>query len=178
MKREPVTRTRSIPRDPIYVIQKHAARTLHYDFRLEVGGVLKSWAIPKGPSLDPRDKRLAVPVEDHELGYASFEGVIPEGQYGAGAVIVWDTGKYRNTTERDSKPVPIQTALKQGHATVWINGRKIRGGFSLIRTVGDKRWLLVKMNDEEADPERNPVRDEPRSVLSGRTVEEVAQSQK
>ncbi len=158
---------------PIFVIQKHFASRLHYDFRLEVEGVLKSWAVPKGPSTDPRDKRLAVPTEDHPLEYADFEGEIPEGEYGAGKVLVWDTGTYRNikTDEKEDKPVSMLQALEDGHVTVWLEGKKLRGGYALIRTGKgkDQRWLLVKMNDEEADARRNPVETEPESVLSGKT---------
>ncbi len=162
--------------DPIFVIQKHDASRLHYDFRLEVGGVLRSWAIPKGPSTDPREKRLAVEVEDHALDYADFEGVISSG-YGAGTVIVWDTGTYRNVTERDGREVPLEEALERGHASVWLEGRKLRGGWSLQRMGrgGAKpQWLLVKRRDEEADARRNPTSTQPESVLSGRTVEDVA----
>lgn len=154
-----------------FVIQKHDARSLHYDFRLEVEGVLKSWAVPKGPSTDPRDKRLAMEVEDHALDYGSFEGVIAEGDYGAGAVIVWDSGTYENLSGES-----MAEALERGHARVWLHGKKVRGGYTLRRTSGGKKpkWLLMKRHDEEADTRRNPVRSEPRSVLSGRTVEEVA----
>jgi DNA ligase D-like protein (predicted 3'-phosphoesterase) len=166
------------PHEPIFVVQKHRARSEHYDFRLEVEGVLKSWAVPKGPSMDPREKRLAIPVEDHPLEYAEFEGVIPEGQYGAGAVIVWDTGTYRNRTRRDGAEIPMEQALSEGHVVVELCGRKLRGGFALTRTGQDdrgrERWLLVKKRDEHADPAEDPLTSWPESVLSGRTVEQLA----
>jgi DNA ligase D-like protein (predicted 3'-phosphoesterase) len=152
------------------VIQKHAASSLHYDFRLEVDGVLKSWAVPRGLSTDPREKRLAMPTEDHPLAYADFEGVIPEGEYGAGSVIVWDRGRYRNLGERS-----VAEALEAGHATVWLDGEKLCGGYALTRmgNGGRERWLLVKMDDERADRRRNPVSTQPQSVLSGKTVEQI-----
>src|SRR5207237_9583133 len=112
---------------PRFVVQKHAASRLHYDFRLQVGSVYRSWAIPKGPSLDPHEKRLAVEVEDHSLGWGGFEGVIEEG-YGAGTVIVWDRGTYRNVTEQDGKPVRMDRALADGHVSLWLEGEKLRGG--------------------------------------------------
>jgi DNA ligase D-like protein (predicted 3'-phosphoesterase) len=162
--------------EPIFVIQKHAARRLHYDFRLEVDGVLKSWAIPKGPSTDPQDKRLAVPTEDHPLAYAGFEGVIPEGEYGGGTVLVWDTGIYRNLTEKKGEAIPMGLAVAHGHVKVWLEGRKLKGGYALTRfkTGKDESWLLVKTDDARADPRRNPVADEPQSVLTGRTLEEIS----
>jgi DNA ligase D-like protein (predicted 3'-phosphoesterase) len=160
-------------RKPLFVIQKHAARSLHYDFRLEVAGVLKSWAVPKGPSTDPADKRLAVPTEDHPLEYADFEGVIPEGEYGAGAVLVWDTGSYRNLSAEKEDPVSMEAALEKGHVEVWLEGKKLTGGYALVRTAGDNRWLLIKMKDERADAGRNPVSTDPDSVLSGRSLEEI-----
>jgi DNA ligase D-like protein (predicted 3'-phosphoesterase) len=162
-------------RDPMFVVQKHAASTTHYDLRLEVDGVLASWAVPKGPSTDPREKRLAVEVEDHSLSYGRFEGMIGEGSYGAGPVIVWDTGTYRNLGEDES----IADAIERGHAAFWLEGRKLRGGYTLHRTAGGAkpRWLLIKRRDEEADARRNPVSTQPESVLSGRTVEEVAAEQ-
>ena len=164
-------------RRPIFVIQKHAARTLHYDLRLEVDGVLKSWAVPKGPSTDPREKRLAIAVEDHALDHADFEGRIGQSSYGAGAVIVWDTGPYGNRTERDGRKVPMQRALAEGHVVVELEGRKLRGRYALTRTGeqrGREQWLLVKVRDEAADARRNPVSTQPESVLSGRTIEDVA----
>lgn len=163
----------------IFVIHKHDASTLHYDFRVEVGGVLKSWAVPKGPSTDPSEKRLAVPTEDHPLEYADFEGVIPEGEYGGGTVLVWDRGTYENITEKDDENMPIDKALEQGHALIRLHGEKVSGGYVLQRIGkgGDERWLLVKMDDEEADARRNPVSTEPKSVLSGRTIEEVAREE-
>ena len=158
--------------EPRFVIQKHDASSLHYDFRLEVDGTLRSWAVPKGLSTDPREKRLAVEVEDHPLEYADFEGVIDEGNYGAGAVIVWDAGTYRNLDER-----PLAEGLEAGHAKVWLRGRKLTGGWTLQRTrAGSKpQWLLIKRRDEGADARRNPQSTEPESVTSGRTVEQVAE---
>ena len=162
-------------REPLFVIQKHAARSLHYDFRLELHGVLKSWAVPKGLSTDPSEKRLAVEVEDHPLEYADFEGVIAEGQYGAGAVIVWDRGTYRNLSRHDGEEVPLADALARGHASVWLEGEKLRGGFALQRMRGgDKpQWLVIKRRDEGADARRNPTSTQPESVLSGRRVEDL-----
>lgn len=163
--------------DPLFVVQKHAARKLHYDFRLEVDGVLKSWAIPKGPSLNPAEKRLAVPTEDHPLEYARFEGVIPEGEYGAGTVMVWDIGTFRNLTEKKGKPVPLAEAVAHGHVKVWLEGKKLRGGFSLTRFKSgkDEAWLLVKNQDELADASRDPVAEEPDSALTGRSLQEIEQ---
>jgi len=163
--------------NPIFVIQQHAARSLHFDFRLEVDGVLASWAVPKGPSTNPADKRLAVRTEDHPLDYADFEGVIPEGEYGAGRVIVWDAGPFRNLKrDDDGSEIPLADALEQGQAEVWLEGRKLRGGYALVHTKSggdEKNWLLVKMDDEGADARRNPVSTQPESVLSGRTVDEI-----
>jgi DNA ligase D-like protein (predicted 3'-phosphoesterase) len=165
-------------RNPIFVVHKHDATRLHYDFRLEIGGVLKSWAVPKGPSMNPADKRLAVETEDHPLDYADFEGVIPEGEYGAGTVIVWDTGPLRNLkTDERCREIPLAASYRKGRIEVWLEGKKLRGGFALIhnRMGGEERhWLLVKMDDEAADRRRNPVSTEPRSVLSGRTIAGVA----
>ncbi|QQS42878.1 MAG: DNA ligase [Acidobacteriota bacterium] len=160
---------------PIFVIQKHDASSLHYDFRIEVDGVLKSWAVPKGPSTDPSEKRLAIPTEDHPLEYADFEGVIPEDEYGGGSVIVWDRGSYENAKEEDEdgERPSIAEQLDDGHATITLHGEKIKGGYALIRTGGgddDERWLLVKMDDDEADARRNPTSTEPESVKSGREV--------
>ncbi|HSR51653.1 MAG TPA: DNA polymerase ligase N-terminal domain-containing protein [Acidobacteriota bacterium] len=165
-------------RRPIFVIQHHDASTDHFDFRLEVEGVLKSWSVPKGPSTDPSDKRLAIPTEDHPLEYADFEGVIPEGEYGGGTVMVWDRGSYRNLKQDeadDDEPVPsVAEQLEDGHATVWLEGEKIRGGYALIRTGGEEqRWLLIKMDDQEADARRRPTSTEPKSVKTGRTMKEI-----
>jgi DNA ligase D-like protein (predicted 3'-phosphoesterase) len=161
---------------PRFVVQKHRATTLHYDFRLQVGSVLKSWSVPKGPSLDPKVKRLAIVTEDHPLEYQTFEGIIPEGQYGAGTVIVWDAGTFRNITERDGRPVPLERGLRDGHIAVWLNGKKLKGGFALtrLRQSTQESWLLVKMQDPEAAPGRDITRSESRSVRSGRLLEEVA----
>lgn len=165
---------------PVFVIQKHDARSLHYDFRLEVDGVLKSWAVPKGPSTDPRVKRLAIPTEDHPLEYADFEGVIPEGEYGAGPVIVWDAGIFRNLmAEKKESPMSMEESIEKGHVEVWLEGQKISGGYALIRTgkEGEKRWLLVKMDDQEADARRNPTSAQPNSALSGRSLDQVLEEE-
>ena len=162
---------------PIFVIQKHDASSLHYDFRLEVDGVLKSWAVPKGPSTDPSEKRLAMPTEDHPLEYADFEGVIPEGEYGAGAVLVWDTGPYRNLrADKEEDGLAMEESIDDGKVEVWLEGDKLSGGYALVRTGSgdDDRWLLIKMDDEEADARRNPTSTEPRSVLTDRTLEQIA----
>ena len=160
-------------REPLFVVQKHAASRLHYDFRLQVDGVLKSWAIPKGPSLNTRDKRLAIPTEDHPLDYATFEGIIPEGQYGAGRVIVWDIGTYRSITRRDGQPVPLEQAIDNGQVAIWLDGHKLKGGFALTRIRNGKKpiWLLVKKRDQYANT-GDPVNEQPASVLSGRTLEQ------
>ncbi|MDD1759637.1 MAG: DNA ligase [Methanothrix sp.] len=157
--------------DQIFVVQKHNARSLHYDLRLVVDGVLKSFAVPKGPSMDPKDKRLAIQTEDHPLEYAFFEGTIPKGQYGAGTVIVWDKGPYRNITQKDGQAISMAQALENGHVVVWLEGKKLLGGYALTRT--KRGWILVKMKDELADSSRDILL-ESRSVLSGKTVEDMA----
>ena len=163
-----------------FVVQKHAARRLHYDFRIEVDGVLKSWAVPKGPSLNPLDKRLATMVEDHALEYGSFEGVIPEGGYGAGRVIVWDRGSY--IPEEEGKPLPVnrqaaeamvRRGLSSGKLTVLLQGEKLKGSWALVKMRrGEGNWLLIKHRDEHADPARD-ILSEDRSVLSGHSIDDL-----
>jgi bifunctional non-homologous end joining protein LigD len=161
----------------LFVIQQHSATRLHYDFRLECDGVLKSWAVPKGPSLDPADKRLAVPTEDHPFGYASFEGVIPPGQYGAGEVIVWDCGVYspdENSPwieERRAAEEQVLEGLKHGKLSITLRGEKVKGSFALVRTSRGKDWLLIKHKDRFVTKEDVTARN--RSVLSGIAVEEM-----
>jgi bifunctional non-homologous end joining protein LigD len=156
----------------LYVIQKHRATQLHYDFRLEYSGVLLSWAVPKGPSLDPSVKRLAMQVEDHPVDYASFEGVIPEGQYGGGTVMVWDRGIWIAESE------DIETALEKGDLKFALDGKKLHGSWVLVRTRGfgskaGKSWLLIKHRDRFASS-RDVTVEEPRSVLSKRLLAEIA----
>jgi bifunctional non-homologous end joining protein LigD len=156
----------------LYVIQKHHARSLHYDLRLEEEGVLKSWAVPKGPSLDPGEKRLAVEVEDHPLEYGDFEGVIPEGHYGAGRVIVWDRGTFEPAGEGET----FSEMLTKGAAKIRISGEKLAGGFALVRTrwgSKENNWLLIKGNDNYARPGYDVTAAEPLSVISGRDVDEL-----
>jgi DNA ligase D-like protein (predicted 3'-phosphoesterase) len=162
---------------PLFVIQEHDASNLHYDLRLEVGGVLKSWAVPKGPSTDPSEKRLALATEDHPRDYADFEGVIPEEEYGGGTVSIWDRGPYRNLREeKHDDGASMEEALEEGKVEVWLEGEKLQGGYALVRTEPGRseRWLLIKMDDDEADARRNPVSTQPESVRSGRTLDEIA----
>jgi DNA ligase D-like protein (predicted 3'-phosphoesterase) len=142
--------------------------------------VLKSWAIPKGPSTNPHDKRLAIATEDHPMSYADFEGIIPEGQYGAGSVIVWDTGTFENIKQKNEKIIPLIQCYKNGQIEVNLHGKKLQGGYALIRTTGDdmKKWLCIKMRDDYADARRNVVSSQPESVISGETIEEIESKKK
>jgi DNA ligase D-like protein (predicted 3'-phosphoesterase) len=151
----------------VFVVQEHAATAHHFDLRLEVDGVMRSWAVPKGPSMDPAVKRLAVEVEDHSLSYNDFEGAIDGGR-----VIVWDRGDY----EQGGR-VPWPEALERGHAVFVLHGEKLRGGFALQRTRPGKKpqWLLIKRRDEEARPGTDVVVEQPNSVLSGKTLDDLLQ---
>lgn len=153
-----------------FVVQKHDATRLHYDFRLEIDGVLKSWAVPKGPSLDPADKRLAMETEDHPLDYASFEGVIPKGNYGAGPVMVWDAGYFEPSGD-------VQAMLHKGDLKFTLHGEKLKGEFALVRIKSPqdpkgKPWLLLKHRDEAADPHWR-IDQHDGSVSTGRTLAEI-----
>ena len=174
--KEPFGASTGKNKDMIFVIQKHDASSLHYDFRIEVNGKLKSWAVPKNLSTDPSEKRLAIQTEDHPLEYADFEGEIPEELYGSGKVIVWDAGTYEaiNDNENENNK-SIEDALKDGEVKIRLNGRKLKGGYALINsTTGDKNeWLAIKLKDEEADARRNPVNTEPESVISGKKIKEI-----
>ena len=162
-------------RSLIYVVQKHRASQLHYDFRLELGGVLLSWAVPKGPSLDPSVKRLAMRVEDHPLDYAAFEGVIPEGGYGAGTVMVWDNGTWISESE------DVEQALNKGDLKFVLHGKKLRGSWVLVRTRGfgskaDKSWLLIKHRDRFASS-TDVTAEKPRSAASYRLLAQIARDE-
>lgn len=156
----------------LFVIQKHAASHLHYDFRLEIDGVLVSWAVPKGPSTDPSEKRLAVMTEDHPMDYAGFEGVIPEGNYGAGTVMVWDIGTYSNAKEEYN--ISMEKALQEGKIEVELHGKKMKGKYVLIRTHlhdDKKNWLFFKMQDDEKVPS---IKNKEKSALTDRTMTQIA----
>ncbi len=165
-------------RRTIFVIQKHDASHLHYDFRLEIDGVLVSWAVPKGLSTDPSQKRLAIQTDDHPMEYANFEGVIPEGSYGAGTVMVWDAGTYENIKHMQGALVSMGQCLKNGQIEVVLHGTKLHGAYALIKTrlgqAQKSQWLLMKMKDEFADARRNLVTSEPNSVLTGKTLAQIA----
>jgi DNA ligase D-like protein (predicted 3'-phosphoesterase) len=178
---EPRGDTAASGAEPHFVVQIHDASTLHFDFRLQVGDVLKSWSVPKGPSADPGDKRLAVPTEDHPLGYEDFEGVIPAGEYGGGTVIVWDRGTYQPLShDRRGRPVPFEESLERGHATFRLDGAKLHGEYALTRFRGGERggeqeaWLLVKAGHAGSGGHGTPDPRRARSVRSGRTLAQVA----
>ena len=161
----------------IFVVQKHDATNLHYDFRLELDGVLKSWAVPKGPSLDPKNKRLAMMVEDHPFDYKDFEGVIPEGNYGAGNVIVWDNGTYEPAeehTEKNKEKVLLK-GLEKGDLKIKLNGQKLKGEFALVNMKKPKQnaWLLIKKKDDYATTK--DILKQDKSIISNKTVNEIGQ---
>jgi len=161
----------------VFVVHKHAARALHYDLRLELGGVLKSWAVPRGPSLDPAVKRLAVMVEDHPLDYKDFEGVIPEGNYGAGSVIIWDQGFYRHPAAGDENENEklLLDGLRKGDLKFVLEGVKLQGEFALVKMGKDeKSWLLLKKKDRHAA--KGDILQENRSVVSHKTLEEMLEA--
>jgi bifunctional non-homologous end joining protein LigD len=162
-----------------FVIQKHAARNLHFDLRLELDGVMKSWAVPKGPSLDPSVKRLAMEVEDHPIEYNSFEGIIPEGEYGGGTVMLWDRGSY-SFWEEDPDPVErLREGYAKGDFKFELKGERLRGTWVLVRMRGrgdpkKPQWLLIKHKDEFAQPGSDIVAEVETSVATGRTMDEIA----
>ena len=157
-----------------FVIQKHAASHLHYDFRLELDGVMKSWAVPKGPSLDPSIRRLAMEVEDHPVAYNTFEGTIPQGEYGGGTVMLWDRGTYE--ADDDGGPASLRSGYEKGELRFVVHGKRIRGAFVLarLRRPGRPQWLLIKRRDDYADPERDVTAEETTSVATRRTMEQIA----
>lgn len=172
---EPKGRKRATPSGRLFVVQKHRSRLLHYDFRLELDGVLLSWALPKGPSLDPSQKRLAVHTEDHPIEYGDFEGIIPEGEYGGGTVMLWDQGKWKSTGS-------AKAAYRKGRLKFQLTGEKLRGDWTLVRMEGEageggKNWLLIKENDEHARTEKRYciVDEEPFSIVTQRSMQQIAQ---
>ena len=170
---EPAPKVAPASANPMFVVQKHDASHLHYDLRLEMDGVLKSWAVPKGPSLDPQVKHLAVPTEDHPMAYGGFEGTIPEGEYGGGTVMVWDTGTYRNFKAEKPVPETMQQAFEKGRIEVFLEGKKLKGLFALIKTA--RGWLFFKMNDEFVKT-GDILEEAPNSALTGRSLEQIAKA--
>lgn len=170
---EPKDKKRSGNKRPIFVVQKHDASQLHYDLRLEIDGVLKSWAVPKGPSINPNDKRLATETEDHPLKYANFEGKIPKEEYGGGTVMVWDKGTYKNLSVHGDKEISMQEAYKNGHISFELHGKKLRGHWTLahMKNRGDD-WLLIKKEDKHSDGRVNILKED-KSVKSGKSIEEI-----
>jgi len=176
---EPSGKTKSSRRGLKFVVQKHDATSLHYDFRLELEGVLKSWAIPKGPSLNPEDKRLAMMVEDHPYDYRTFEGTIPEGNYGAGTVMVWDEGiyealGYERESIKDQEKILLQE-LKKGDLKFILHGEKVKGAYAHVKIKGrgENAWLLIKKKDDEAS--KMDITKKDRSVLTKRNLRQIAE---
>jgi len=176
---EPKGKTQKVKDALIFVVQKHDATNLHYDFRLELDGVLKSWAVPKGPSLNPQEKRLAMMVEDHPFDYKDFEGVIPKGNYGAGEVIVWDKGTYHSIETDDRKEsIPLlKKGLEKGDLKFTLHGEKLNGQFALVNMKKPKQnaWLLIKKKDDYAT-DKDILKDD-RSVVSGKGINEIGKDE-
>jgi bifunctional non-homologous end joining protein LigD len=180
---EPRGGRRKAARKLQYVIQKHAASHLHYDLRLELDGVMKSWAVPKGPSLDPSVKRLAMQVEDHPIEYNEFEGTIPKGEYGGGTVMVWDRGTYTYDGDDEADPVEaLRRGYEKGDFKFRLDGDRLKGSWVLVRTRrGDSRrpqWLLIKHRDDAAEPGSEVVEEYQTSSATGRTMDEIAAGRK
>jgi bifunctional non-homologous end joining protein LigD len=180
---EPRGATRKRTRSLAYVIQKHAASRLHYDLRLELDGVMKSWAVPKGPSLDPSVKRLAMQVEDHPIEYNKFEGTIPQGEYGGGTVMIWDRGTYTYGGDDADDPVEgLRNGYARGDFKFVLKGKRLTGSWVLVRTRrGDPRkaqWLLIKHRDASAEPGSEVVEEYLTSAATGRTMDEIAAGRK
>ena len=173
---EPKGEINKSKKELIFVVQKHAASQLHYDFRLEMDGILKSWAIPKGPSMNPEEKRLAIMVEDHPYAYKDFEGTIPEGNYGAGTVIVWDNGAYTLADQEKTESVEAQfkSGLQNGHLSFILDGKKLKGEFALVKLKIKQKdaWLLIKKDDQYAS--ESDILKANKSVNSHLTLEEMA----
>jgi DNA ligase D-like protein (predicted 3'-phosphoesterase) len=164
----------------IFVIQKHDATTLHYDFRLNIDGVLKSWAVPKGLSTRAGEKHLAIRTADHSMAYADFEGRIPEGEYGGGTVMVWDRGEVEPIVQGADDEQSMADALEKGALKFMLKGKKLKGGYALVRldqNAKQEQWLIFKLRDEHAEARRNPIRSEPNSVLTGRSMNEIARGE-
>ncbi len=163
---------------PHFVIQKHAASHLHYDLRLEHDGVMKSWAVPKGPSLDPSVKRLAMQVEDHPIEYNTFEGTIPQGEYGGGTVMLWDRGTYSYSGANPDPEEGLRRGYEQGDFKFVLNGKRLKGSWALVRMRNDRpgkpQWLLIKHKDEHAVPGSDVAAEYETSVATGRTMDEIA----
>ncbi|MEX0616363.1 MAG: DNA polymerase ligase N-terminal domain-containing protein [Candidatus Woykebacteria bacterium] len=187
---EPFTSENIDPKKLVYVVQKHQATALHYDFRLEAGGAMPSWAVPKGPTLDPSVKRLAMQTENHPLDYRHFEGVIPEGQYGAGTVIIWDFGTYWPEIEEDGERVQVKTkkeaekvlktGLEKGELKFFLNGKKLKGSFALVKTkgfAGKNAWLLIKHKDKYAQ-EGFDAKDLDFSAKTNKSLADISNSPK
>jgi bifunctional non-homologous end joining protein LigD len=181
---EPAGKLKQGGRGRRYLIQKHAASRLHYDLRLELDGVMKSWAVPKGPSLDPAVKRLAIHVEDHPIEYNQFEGTIPAGEYGGGTVMIWDFGTYTSAGEEDDAEAALRAGYRRGELKLVLRGKRLKGAWVLVRTKGrgdrprQQQWLLIKQRDEAADPDIDPTEAYQTSARTGRSMDEIAKGQR